>query len=83
MNDIYKAQCTLLLRILPIINRIDSFALKGGTALNFFVRNLPRLSVDIDLVYTKINERMESLQEISLELQKVKMYILQILPNGR
>jgi len=82
MNDIYKAQCTLLLRILPIINRIDSFALKGGTALNFFVRNLPRLSVDIDLVYTKINERMESLQEISLELQKVKMYILQILPNA-
>ncbi len=82
MNDIYKAQCTLLLRILPIINRIDSFALKGGTALNFFIRNLPRLSIDVDLVYTKIKERMEKLQEISLELQKVKMYILQILPNA-
>lgn len=82
MNDIYKTQCTLLLRILPIINKIDSFALKGGTAINFFVRDLPRLSVDVDLVFTQIKERNESLHEISLALQKIKTDILQIFPRA-
>src|SRR3546814_6531076 len=47
--DIYSAQVALLVRIIPEIAREDIFALKGGTAINLFVRDLPRLSVDIDL----------------------------------
>ena len=41
----------LLLAALPEIARESCFALHGGTAINMFVRNMPRLSVDIDLAY--------------------------------
>jgi hypothetical protein len=47
----YHAQVSLLLRVLPIVGREAGFALKGGTAINLFVRDLPRLSVDIDLTF--------------------------------
>jgi len=50
-NNLYYNQVKLLLKILPLINKFPDFALKGGTAINFFVRNLPLLSVDIDLTY--------------------------------
>ena len=66
MNDnFYYNQARLLLNMLPLINNFPDFALKGGTAINFFVRNLPRLSVDIDLTYLPIKERKQSLQDIS------------------
>lgn len=48
MNEIYRAQVDLLLRCLPEVGREDCFALK---AINLFVRDMPRLSVDIDLTY--------------------------------
>lgn len=48
--DIYKRQVALLLRVLPIVTDEQCFALKGGTAINLFVRDMPRLSVDIDLI---------------------------------
>ncbi|WP_425962182.1 nucleotidyl transferase AbiEii/AbiGii toxin family protein [Rhizobium nepotum] len=44
------------MRLLPIVAREACFALKGGTAINLFVRNLPRLSVDIDLMYLPVQE---------------------------
>ena len=47
----YKAQVNLLLQVLPYIAKEEIFALKGGTAINLFVRDMPRLSVDIDLTY--------------------------------
>jgi predicted nucleotidyltransferase component of viral defense system len=47
----------LLLDILPLLNDFPCFALKGGTAINLFIRNLPRLSVDIDLTYLPIEAR--------------------------
>jgi len=49
--DIYRSQVELLLRVLPYVAKEKIFALKGGTAINLFVRELPRLSVDIDLTY--------------------------------
>lgn len=49
--EIYAAQVALLVRAIPEIAPETDFALRGGTAINLFVRNLPRLSVDIDLVY--------------------------------
>jgi len=47
----YMRQVALLVRTLPYIARHEAFALKGGTAINLFYRDMPRLSVDIDLTY--------------------------------
>ncbi len=63
-NDKYYEQVKLLLKLLPYIEEMDNYAIKGGTAINFFVRDLPRLSVDIDLVYTKIESREKTLKSI-------------------
>ncbi|MCV5342363.1 nucleotidyl transferase AbiEii/AbiGii toxin family protein, partial [Escherichia coli] len=47
----YYKQVSLLIRMLPVVATETVFALKGGTAINLFVRDFPRLSVDIDLAY--------------------------------
>ena len=64
MLDRYVAQVRLLLGVLPDIATETEFALKGGTAINLFYRNMPRLSVDIDLVYLPVADRQPSLEEI-------------------
>lgn len=52
LSEAYQRQVALLLRVLPHVAIEDCFALKGGTAINLFVRDMPRLSVDIDrLIY--------------------------------
>ena len=53
-SDAYKNQFSLLPKVLPCLKEIDDFVLKGGTAINLFYRDLPRVSVDIDLTYTYI-----------------------------
>ena len=70
-DTIYFKQAELLLRILPLIYKEEVFALRGGTAINFFVRDLPRLSVDIDLTYLPVNERPFALDEIRHVLLKI------------
>lgn len=60
----YIAQVQLLMRAIPEIDREDMFALKGGTAINLFVRDLPRLSVDLDLVYLPVADRDSSLAAV-------------------
>lgn len=82
MNDHYNEQVRLLLRVLPIIAERDYFALKGGTAINFFWRNSPRLSVDIDLTYLPIKDRSESLQEIRNGVQQIADQIEVRFPNA-
>lgn len=47
-REIYEAQVALLVRLLPFVAGEGIFALKGGTAINLFYRDLPRLSIDID-----------------------------------
>jgi predicted nucleotidyltransferase component of viral defense system len=79
----YYKQSELLLRILPIINREDNFALKGGTAINFFFRNLPRLSVDIDLTYLPLQEREVSLKGINDCLLNIEKDIYRLLPKAK
>ena len=54
MLDRYLAQVRLLLTVLPEIARETAFALKGGTAINLFYRDLPRLSVDLDLTSGRV-----------------------------
>jgi hypothetical protein len=50
MNPIYLDTARLLAQVAPLVFVDDTFALKGGTAINLFVRDMPRLSVDLDLV---------------------------------
>ena len=47
----YYEQLRLLVQLLSYVRSEDCFALKGGTAINLFYRDLPRYSVDIDLTY--------------------------------
>jgi predicted nucleotidyltransferase component of viral defense system len=67
-NNQFFKQAQLLVRLLPYVEKHDSFALKGGTGINFFIRNMPRLSVDIDLVFVPVMDRERSLGKISTEL---------------
>ena len=61
INQEYKERVRLLLRIIPIISTEECFAVHGGTAINLFVQNLPRYSVDIDLTYIPVEPREASL----------------------
>jgi hypothetical protein len=45
-REVYRKQVALLMGILPLIAEESCFALKGGTAINLFVRDMPRLSVE-------------------------------------
>lgn len=67
-NNPYFKQVQLLVQVLPMLEAHPVFALKGGTAINLFVRDLPRLSVDIDLAYEPVKERDESLKDIHQNL---------------
>lgn len=64
ISENYKRQAALLVRAIPLVAEETCFALKGGTAINLFVRNMPRLSIDIDLTYLRITDRATSLAEI-------------------
>jgi predicted nucleotidyltransferase component of viral defense system len=70
-NSIYYKQVQLLMQVLPFVAKQECFALKGGTAINLFVREFPRLSVDIDVVYLPMKGRDEALQEICAALDAI------------
>lgn len=70
-SDYFK-QGELLLDILSFVKQHSCFCLKGGTAINLFLRDLPRLSVDIDLTYIPIKNRKDSLEEIDQTLASIK-----------
>ena len=70
-NPVYIRQAQLLVRCLPEIGRQSVFALKGGTAINLFVRPMPRLSVDIDLTYLPLHARAEALIGITNSLEAI------------
>jgi len=67
----YGQQVQLLVQTLPVIFQEPCFALKGGTAINLFIRDLPRLSVDADLVYLPNEDRMEALEHIRQALARI------------
>jgi len=70
-RESYAAQVSLLVRLLPFIAQEKAFALKGGTAINLFYRDMPRLSVDIDLTYLPVRDRAESLADINETLDRI------------
>jgi predicted nucleotidyltransferase component of viral defense system len=78
---LYREQVILLLRVLPIIARVSAFALKGGTAINLFVRNFPRLSVDIDRAYLPLGDRVAALSAIHDGLRRIAQTVEWQLPG--
>ena len=56
-NNQFTEQARLLVTVLPHVAQQRCVALKGGTAINLFFRDLPRLSVDIDLAYVPVEDR--------------------------
>lgn len=79
----YRSQVELLLRILPYIAEEKKFALKGGTAINMFEWDMPRLSVDIDLVYLPIDDRKTALINITKALDEIKEKIIVKIPDSK
>ncbi len=79
----YFTQVRLLLRVLPIVAKENCFALKGGTAINLFVRDMPRLSVDIDLAYLPGSAREEALAEIGGALREIAGRVESQVPGAK
>ena len=79
-NAAYESQVALLIKVLPEIAKESCFALHGGTAINLFIREMPRLSVDIDLTYIHIEDRATSLENISKALARVKKRVEKATP---
>jgi len=81
MDDIYRRQVALLIRIMPSVFRIKDFAVHGGTAINLFYKNMPRYSVDIDLTYIPITDRRTSIDVINAHLTQLKQMIERTVPG--
>ncbi len=82
-NNIYARQVQLLVRVLPLVDTEKCFALKGGTAINLFYRPLPRLSVDIDLLYIPMDDRETALKNIRAALSRISALIVKTIPGSR
>lgn len=76
-------EAQLMLQVLPFVAEEKNFALKGGTAINCFLRDLPRLSVDIDLTYLPIQDRTTSLEGITAGLKSIQGRITKVRPDLR
>jgi len=83
IKDIYFKQAQLVLQLLPFVMKHDHFALKGGSAINFFVRDLPRLSIDIDLTYIPLENRTKSIENISNSLKYISRSVKKAMRNIR
>lgn len=84
MREVYRKQVSLLLDILPEVAKEEVFALHGGTAINLFCLNMPRLSVDIDLTYIPVSaDRNTDLQNIRTALENLKERLKKQIPAIR
>lgn len=91
MDKFYADTVRLLLQVAPEIFANNIFAMKGGTAINLFLRDMPRLSVDIDVVYVpRLTLRDEALREIANELdgiaarlESIGLAVKRIAPNDQ
>ncbi|MGD9108093.1 MAG: nucleotidyl transferase AbiEii/AbiGii toxin family protein [Gammaproteobacteria bacterium] len=80
-NNKFYQQVKLMLQLLPIVAEEKCFALKGGTAINFFIRDLPRYSVDIDLTYVHFQERADALKNLAKATENIAKNIEKRLPS--
>lgn len=77
----YFRQAQLMLRVMPHVAAEECFALKGGTAINLYVRDMPRLSVDIDLTYLPLEPRETALAHIGEALHRIAAAIRKTVPG--
>ncbi len=80
-DSVYYRQVELLVRVLPFVAKEKCFALKGGTAINLFLRDMPRLSVDIDLIYVPIEDRDTSLAQAVAALNRIVQNLVSVSPR--
>jgi len=78
----YAAQVRLLVQVLPFVAAERCFALKGGTAINLFVRDLPRMSVDIDLAYLPNSDRQQALTDVRVALSRIATAVMRGVPQA-
>src|SRR5215467_4969749 len=71
LDEAYRRQAALLIKVVPFVAHETAFALKGGTAINLFLRDMPRLSVDLDLAYVPVKDRASSLKEIDAAMRRI------------
>lgn len=83
VDESYRKQVSLLVKIIPLVAKETAFALKGGTAINLFLRNMPRLSVDIDLTYLPVKDRASSLKEIDAAMRRIAKVIEHGVPGAK
>ena len=82
MTSNYEQQAALVIKAIPLIAKEDIFALKGGTAINLFELDMPRLSVDIDLTFIRITDRETAIAEINEALDRISKDLLRFgIPN--
>ena len=79
----YYGRVQLLMRVLPQIAQEPVFAVKGGTAINLFIRDMPRFSVDIDLAYLPLAPREETLANIESAMRRISEQIEKSLPGSQ
>lgn len=80
-SPFYK-QAKMMMSIMPLVLSEECFALKGGSAINLFVRDLPRLSVDIDLTYLPVDPRSTALEKIESALDRIKSRLKKAMPKA-
>jgi predicted nucleotidyltransferase component of viral defense system len=71
VTERYRRQAALLIQVMPFVAAEKEFALKGGTAINLFVRDMPRISVDLDLTYLPVADRTTSLKAIDAAMKRI------------
>lgn len=71
LNSKYLEQVKVLIDIIPFISKNEKFAIKGGTAINLFLFDMPRLSVDIDLCYLPLVSREQALSDIQVFIKEL------------
>jgi len=82
-DDVYRRQVSLLIKVIPHVTAEECFALKGGTAINLFVRDLPRLSVDIDLTYLPLNSRAQALADVDAAMKRIAKRVTDTISDAR
>lgn len=81
MNRMYRQQVELLLRVIPTLEDVESFAIHGGTAINLYILDPPRYSVDVDLTYIPIKAREDSFADIHKNLAIIKEKVKTVVPD--
>ena len=81
MEEQYRKQIGLLLQTLPVLNEFRDLVLHGGTAINLFETNMPRLSIDVDLTWTHPASRSEDLNRIHNTLKVIRIMLLEKIPG--